>query len=428
MRKIAIYGLLSIGFIVFILSNSTNINLAGTTFFNEHLGKVFAQTMENEPLIVKREFERVLTLQQRQPIYMKEATFLQIGELEANQSVAIIDEDEDYYELRFGKMNVYIRKSQGTVERKKIPTLAQMERLGAVQTFQATAVYEEADARSSVLLKLEEGYRFPVVHEEEDWYIIKIGERPGYIHKESVEWDEGLPVLVYHHMLPRDVMKSAASTISVESFDEQMAYLAEQQFKTLTAQQLYDYLEGRLVVSNKSVLITFDDGLLSSKKYAYPILKQYGFTAPHHIISSRTHKAEGAQPFDPEGPVQYLTVSDLDEMRDVFHFEAHTDDLHTLTDHKYGVGLALQKAEIMADLQSNMAQLPNAVAIAYPYGQYNEEFIAAAKDAGLLIGFTIIEGYANMSDSNYEVRRFGMTENRSFEQFAMYVDGTMSWQ
>ncbi|MBD7984930.1 polysaccharide deacetylase family protein [Sporosarcina sp. Sa2YVA2] len=425
MKKRWILGLLFVSAFVFI---GMKWDLPNTFLLNEHLGKVFAQSAEDEPLVVQREFEKVLTLQHEQPIYMKTERFIQIGELQADQSVAIIEEDEDYYELRFGKMNVYVRKAEGTIEKKKIPTLTQMKRYGAMKTFQTTTVHEKADSQSAVLLKLEENYRFPILHEEEDWYIIELGGRPGYIQKHSVELDKGLPVLVYHHMVPRDLMKSAASTVSVEAFDEQMAYLNDEQFKSLSAQQLYDYLEGRLVLPDKMVLITFDDGLLSAKEYAYPILKKYGFTAPHHIITSRTHKAEGAQQFDAEGPIQYLTMSDLKEMQDVFQFEAHTDDLHTLTDRKYGVGLALQRDEIRADLQANLAQLPNAVALAYPYGQYNEEFIAAAKDAGLLIGFTIIEGYANMNDSNYEVRRFGMTENRSFEQFAKYVDGNTSWQ
>ena len=148
--------------------------------------------------------------------------------------------------------------------------------------------------QSSVILELEEGYRYPVVREEEDWYILTIGERPGYIHKQSVVLDEGLPVLVYHHILPRESMTTMNSTISLELFEQQMEYLADHQFETLTAHQLYDYLEGRLVVPGKAVLITFDDGLLSTKEYAYPILKQYGFSALQHIISSTYGSGAGS--------------------------------------------------------------------------------------------------------------------------------------
>lgn len=393
----------------------------------ESQGRVFAQ--ERNQFVTKRVFERVLTLQERQPIYMKGAAMTQIGVLEANQPVAVTGEDEAYYELRLGNMTAFVRKGQATVEKKKLTTLVHTERLAAVHALQKTGVYEDADLQSSVILELEEGYRYPVVREEEDWYIITIGERPGYISKQSVAVDAGLPVLVYHQVLPRELMRTMESTISLEAFEEQMEYLADHHFETVTAHQLYDYLEGRIVVPSKAVLITFDDGLLSTKEYAYPILKQHGFRALQHIISSRSGRAQGTQLFDAEGPLQFFTAADLEELADVFQFEAHTYELHSLNKLSgVGIALDLSKEEILLDLQKNTEQLPAAVSLAYPYGHYTEDFIAAAKEVGVLIGFTTTEGYANRKTSNYEVCRYGITEKKSFEQFVAYVNGDMTWR
>ncbi|WP_432361357.1 polysaccharide deacetylase family protein [Sporosarcina sp. UB5] len=420
MRKITSNVHFVVYFIVFIIS------VGAIWVLIETQGRVFAQGTDR--FVTKRVVERVLTLEERQPIYMKGAAFTRIGELVANQPVAITGEDEVYYELRLGNMPVYVRKGQGTVERKKLSTVVQTDRLAAVHSLQKTAVYEGADLESSVILELEEGYRYPVVREEEDWYILIIGERPGYIHKQSVALDEGLPVLVYHHILPREWMKTMNSTISLELFEEQMEYLADRQFETVTAHELYDYLEGRLVVPSKAVLITFDDGLLSTKEYAYPILKRYGFTAIQHIISSRTDRVEGEQLFHAEGPLQFFTAADIEELSDVFQFEAHTYELHSLNeDTGFGVVFDHTKEEILLDLQKNIAQVPSAISIAYPYGHYNEDFIVAAKEAGLLVGFTTVEGYANMKSSNYEVSRYGITEKKSFDQFVTYVEGNMTW-
>jgi peptidoglycan/xylan/chitin deacetylase (PgdA/CDA1 family) len=396
----------------------------------EWQGRAFAQTVGREQLLVKREFERVLTLEKSQPLYMsgKSKSFIPIGELAAGEPVAITGEDETYYELQFGNMTAFVQKGLGTVEKKKLVTLAQTERLAAVHAVLKTGVYADADLESAVLLELEEGYRYPVVQEDGDWYIITIGERPGYIHKRSVKVDKGIPVLVYHHILPSELMTTKNSTISLETFEQQMMYLADRQFETLTARQLYDYLEGRLVVPEKAVLLTFDDGLLSTKEYAYPLLKQYGFTALQHIISSRTDRAQGAQKFDGEGLLQFFTAADLVEVSDVFELEAHTAELHSLNEES-GTGVALDrsKEEILMDLKKNLMQVPTAITLAYPYGQYNEDFIEAAKEAGLLIGFTTTEGYANMKMSNFEVCRFGMTEKKSFSQFVAYVEGDMRW-
>ncbi|ARF16657.1 polysaccharide deacetylase family protein [Sporosarcina ureae] len=428
MKKIYSCLLVLASLLLFIMGNEAKWNLNEVPLFHEQSATAFAETIQSKPFITEKEFEQVLTLSNNQPIYMKQGNLIRIGELQANQAVALIGEDEEYYEIRVGKMPAFIRKGQAKVEKNVIKAPVHNERLGAVKTAELTPVYTEANLESDILIQLREGYRYPVIQEEKDWYLIKVGERAGYIHKSTVTMDEGIPVLLYHQVLPRKQMKTEMSTISLESFEKQMAYLADEQFTTLTSQQLYDYLEGRLVVPEKALVITFDDGLLSSKEYAYPVLKQYGFTSPQHIISARINREKDGTAFDGGGLLKYLNEEDLHEMKDVFQFEAHTCALHELG-RESGAGLVFEhtEEEIIEDLHENLRHVPSAVSIAYPYGQYNEEFIAAAKEVGLLIGYTTVEGYANMKWSNYEVNRFGMTEKRSFKDFATYVDGDMIW-
>ena len=369
-------------------------------------------------------FEKVLLIEEAQPIYMKEKALVEIGTVQPGASFAIASEDELFYELRFGKITTFIKKGSGTVEKRKIQALVNKEVTGSVKADERVAVYEETSFDSAVMLQLVQGFRYPVVGEIGDWFIVKIGERAGYIHNQSVEIDEGIPVLVYHHILPKEEMVTEASTVSVESFEQQMVFLAEEQFETITTAQLYDYLEGRQILSTNSVLITFDDGLLSTKEYAYPILKKHGFTAVQHIISSRTNRFEGEQVFNSEGPLQFFTEYEMEQLADVFYYEAHTEALHRLNSETgLGVALELSASEIAADLKRNVATLKNATSLAYPFGHYNEEMVKAMKEVGLLIGFTTNEGYANIEQSNYEVNRFGVTEKKTYEQFTSYVKG-----
>ncbi|MBD8038196.1 MULTISPECIES: polysaccharide deacetylase family protein [Solibacillus] len=369
-------------------------------------------------------FEKVLLIEEAQPIYIKEKALVEIGTVQPGASFAIASEDELFYELRFGKITTFIKKGSATVEKREIQALLNKEVTGSVKADERVAVYEETSFDSAVMLQLEQGFRFPIVGEIGDWFIVKIGERAGYIHSQSVEIDEGIPVLVYHHILPKEEMVTEASTVSVESFEQQMVFLAEEQFETITTAQLYDYLEGRQILSTNSVLITFDDGLLSTKEYAYPILKKHGFTAVQHIISSRTNRYEGEQVFNSEGPLQFFTEYEMEQLADVFYYEAHTDGLHRLNSETgLGVALELSASEIAADLKRNVATLKNATSLAYPFGHYNEEMAKAMKEVGLLIGFTTNEGYANIEQSNYEVNRFGVTEKKTYEQFTSYVKG-----
>src|SRR4051795_7352901 len=128
MRKTSSNMLLVVCLIVFIIS------IGAIWILVESQGRVFAQGTDR--IVTKRVFERVLTLQERQPIYVKGVALTQIGELEANQPVAILGEDEAYYELRLGNSTAFVRKGQATVEKKKLSTLVATERLGAVHALQ----------------------------------------------------------------------------------------------------------------------------------------------------------------------------------------------------------------------------------------------------------------------------------------------------
>lgn len=409
-KKFYCCGVLVVSLLLVIWSNEAN----------EHI---------NEALpVIDKELEYLLTLKTSQPIYMKQEKLIEIGELQANEPIVLIGEDGAFYIFRLAGMEALTRKGSAVVEKKSSSAIKETQRLGAVKTKQQTAVYVEANGQSDVWFQLKAGYRYPVTRQEGDWYVIEIGERAGYIQKSSVTLDEGLPVLLYHDMLPRHLMRTEISTVSLEKFEQQMAYLAERKFTTVTAEQLEAYLEGRLVVENQAVVITFDDGLLSTKDYAYPVLKRHGFTALHHIISSRIYRGKEGPAKEGGGLLQYLKPSDLKSLNDVYSFEAHTSELHELQlDTNKAVVFEHSQEEIIADLHDNKKLVPHAISIAYPYGQYNEEFIAAAQAVGLKIGFTTAEGYANGKPSNFEVNRFGITEKRTFSQFTAYVDGEMTW-
>ncbi len=63
--------------------------------------------------------------------------------------------------------------------------------------------------------------------------------------------------------------------------------LRDQGYTTLTLYQLEGYVRNKINLPARAVAITFDDGLKSVNRYAYPVLKQYGFHATAFIISSR---------------------------------------------------------------------------------------------------------------------------------------------
>jgi len=87
-----------------------------------------------------------------------------------------------------------------------------------------------------------------------------------------------------------------AHTIEPESFQEQLRYLAENGYATLSCDQFCDHLEGVRPVGERSVLLTIDDGRRSVWTFAYPLLKKYGLRATVFLIPGFVRKDSTLRP------------------------------------------------------------------------------------------------------------------------------------
>ena len=80
-----------------------------------------------------------------------------------------------------------------------------------------------------------------------------------------------IPVFTFHVALP-------------DWFEEQCRYLADNDYKTLSAEEFYYLMTKGPKTVKRSVLLTFDDGLKHVWTVAYPILKKYGLRATCFLI------------------------------------------------------------------------------------------------------------------------------------------------
>lgn len=84
---------------------------------------------------------------------------------------------------------------------------------------------------------------------------------------------------------------SGDMTISVDTFRAQIEALHEAGFKTVSLQQLYDYVHFGTELPEKPIVLTFDDGYFSNYEYAFPILQEYDMrrrSLPSASPSART--------------------------------------------------------------------------------------------------------------------------------------------
>jgi peptidoglycan/xylan/chitin deacetylase (PgdA/CDA1 family) len=86
----------------------------------------------------------------------------------------------------------------------------------------------------------------------------------------------GLPILLYHKV-SRD--HEDALTISPARLDSQLAYIKSRGYTSVSFLDLKASLDGRQPLPCKPVILTFDDGYLSTYELAYPLLRKHQLKA-----------------------------------------------------------------------------------------------------------------------------------------------------
>jgi peptidoglycan/xylan/chitin deacetylase (PgdA/CDA1 family) len=86
-------------------------------------------------------------------------------------------------------------------------------------------------------------------------------------------------VLAYPGLGAESFNCPGSDVVSPEIFASQMHYLAENGFSVISLSQLCDAFAGVIALPDKAVALTFDADCESIKRFAQPILHQFGFKA-----------------------------------------------------------------------------------------------------------------------------------------------------
>lgn len=200
--------------------------------------------------------------------------------------------------------------------------------------------------------------------------------------------DIGIPIL-YYHSVNENVDNEI--TISPETLKEQLYYINNEGYTTITISEFYDYLQNKQPIPEKSIIITFDDGYMNNYTEAFPILKELHMKATIFCVGN---SLDGTY---------YLSKEAIKEMSDYgIDIESHTvNHLHLDT---------LTYDEQLSELKNSKEILENItgktiLSLAYPFGDYNDDTIKAAKEAGYKMAFTTNLGLSDKSDGLYELDR-----------------------
>ena len=273
-------------------------------------------------------------------------------------------------------------------------------------------IYRAANEQAEVLAELMADLRYPYINliqnDGQDWYRVQFGDQSGYIAADEVKKDSGIAVLTYHHLLKDEEnrhFRRTSTTTSVAAFEKQMALLTQLGYQTITLHELEDYLNGKSNFSNKLIAITFDDGLESVYRYAYPILKKYGLNATIFAISSRVKYS--LPEWNPDD-LQFITKDQYLEMQDRMDIQSHTHFLHRFLEDQ-PIILRRSFHNMLVDFRRSIQELkqfnPNVRYLAYPYGSYTSLAKKAARMAGFQLAFSTQIGRVNFGDDRYQLKR-----------------------
>lgn len=193
------------------------------------------------------------------------------------------------------------------------------------------------------------------------------------------------PVLCYHKVERRREL--GVTRLAPRRFASQMTALARAGWRGVTLGEFAATIRGERRASARELLITFDDAYRGLRDYAFPVLRDVGFSAACFVITdfagrlNRWDVAYGGRRF------AHLAWRDIEtwSARGIA-FESHTASHPRLAWVDDG-RLADELERSRRALDGALGAAPTAVA--YPFGGADARVTAAARRSGYTVGFAL---------------------------------------
>ncbi len=224
-----------------------------------------------------------------------------------------------------------------------------------------------------------------------------------------------IPTLMYHRIatIPND-----RNSLPPEKFAWQMAFLARQNYHTITPQELYAYYVHQKPLPPRSVLLTFDDAYRDVFDVALPILKKYNFSALVFPISNWIGRENAWENFH-KAPTTTMTWSDLKAWLNA----GQTVASHTV-DHPFLNNTPLEKSRY--ELKKSKSVLEEKLQIpidflCYPYGKFATTTMRLAKECNYLGAFAIFENIERKNLNLFALPRIPIPAKQKNWEFTLKI-------
>jgi peptidoglycan/xylan/chitin deacetylase (PgdA/CDA1 family) len=220
-----------------------------------------------------------------------------------------------------------------------------------------------------------------------------------------------VPIMMFHHVsdvIPGDILGKSL-TVKNTLFQQQLAYLKQHNYHTITMNQLFDalYFGGPLPVH--PIILTFDDGYEDVYQFAFPLLKQYNYTGTFNIITGMANTPG------------YLTWDNIKAMlAGGMQIASHT--VHHLD---MGQLLLYSKSKAQFEMQQSKATLQQEFGITiqqfcYPSGEpFRSESVTLQQE---IVAMLAADGYIGATNDPGQTGDY-QSNQRPFDLLRTRVDG-----
>lgn len=215
-------------------------------------------------------------------------------------------------------------------------------------------------------------------------------------------------ILAYHdidtidNLTEREDIPTIVTVVRIEEFESHMNYLSTEGYTVLSVKQYLDKLNRR-DISDKDIVLTFDDGHISNHRYALPILRKYSFHATFFIIA------------DCIGKPYFMGLSEIKELLECdMEIGSHTQSHSYLTQ--------LKQEEVDAEVVESKKMLESCLGetinvFCYPGGHQNRQIVGSVREAGYEAAVSCITGRNDFKTNSFLLRRIELRRDTSVQDF-----------
>lgn len=206
---------------------------------------------------------------------------------------------------------------------------------------------------------------------------------------------DGISVMMYHYVYADSAPpgKLNSNFLPASMFEAQLQWLKENNYYYPSYKELRAYIDGKHSLPKKSVILTFDDGEEGFLSVGGELLRKYEIPATSFIIGNLPQTSDNLKRF----------------ANPYVDYQSHTYGLHV--DGTSGKGHGGKIFDLNAEQQTADFKQCNDIlgfdvdALAYPFGDFDDNSLIACKNANILCAFTVDYNQVHVGDNPYALSR-----------------------